>query len=58
MRRLLKLSVIDKKNPYSLSFVDKQIKLFLENKINEKSDTVNATKNVLKYNKLPYMVIS
>ena len=29
--------------------------MFLENKINEKSDTVNATKNVLKYYKLPYI---
>ena len=31
------------KNYYPLSFVDKQVKFFLENKINEKSDTVNAT---------------
>ena len=44
-----------KKNSYPLSFVDKQIKFFLENKINEKSDRVNATKNVLQYYKLPYI---
>ena len=43
------------KNYYPLSFVDKQVKFFLENKINEKSDTVNATKNVAKYYKLPYI---
>ena len=35
------------------SFVDKQVKFFLENKINEKSDTVNATNNLVKYYKLP-----
>ena len=34
--------------------VDKQVKFFLENKINEKSVTVNATNNVVKYYKLPY----
>ena len=36
------------KSSYPLSFVDKQVKFFLENKINEKSDTVNATDNVVK----------
>ena len=41
------------KNSYPLSFVDKQVKFFLENKINKKSDTVNATNNVVKYDKLP-----
>ena len=30
------------KNSYSLSFVDKQVKFFLKNKINEESVTVNA----------------
>ena len=39
---------------YPLSFVDKQVKFFFENKINEKSDTVNATNNVFKYYKLAY----
>ena len=43
-----------KKNSYPQSFVDKQVKFFLENKINEKNDTVNATNNVVKYYKLPY----
>ena len=43
------------KNSYPLTFVDKQVKFFLENKINEKSDTVNATNNVVKYYKLPYI---
>ena len=43
------------KKSYPLSFVDKQVKLFIENKINEKSDTVNATNNVVKYYKLPYI---
>ena len=52
MRGLLKLSII-KKNSYPLRFVDKQVKFFLENKINEKSDTVNATNNLVKYYKLP-----
>ena len=55
MRRLLKLSIIYKKNSYPLSFVDKRVKFFLENKINEKSDTVNATNDVVKYYKLPYI---
>ena len=42
-------------NSYPLSFVDKQVKFFLENKINEKRDTVNVTNNVVKYYKLPYI---
>ena len=43
------------KNSYPLSFVDKQVKFFLENKINEKSDTVNATNNAVKCYKLSYI---
>ena len=43
------------KNSYPPSFVNKQVKFFLENKINEKSDTVNATNNFVKYYKLPYI---
>ena len=43
------------KNSYPLSFVNKQVKFFLENKINDKSDTVNATNNIVKYYKLPYI---
>ena len=31
------------------------MKIFLESKINEKSDTVNPTNNVVKYYKLPYI---
>ena len=34
--------------------VDKQVKSFLENKINEKSVTVNAANNIVKYYKLSY----
>ena len=30
------------KKSYPLNFADKQVKFFLENKINENSDTVNA----------------
>ena len=43
------------KKSYPLSFVDKQVKFFLDNKINKKSDTVHATNNVVKYYKLPYI---
>ena len=43
------------KNSYPLTFVDKQVKFFLENKINEKIDTVNAKNSVVKYYKLPYI---
>ena len=43
---------LEKSVIYPLSFVDKQVKFFLENKINEKSVTVNATGNVVKYYKL------
>ena len=42
-------------NSYSLSFVDNQVKLFVENKINEKCDTLSATINIVKYYKLPYI---
>ena len=43
------------KNSYPLSFVDKQVKFFLESKINEKSDTINATNDIVKYYKSPYI---
>ena len=43
------------KNSSPLSFFDKQVKFFLENKIYEKSDSVNATSNIVKYYKLPYI---
>ena len=36
-------------------FVDKQIKFFHENKINEKKATINAINNVARYYKSPYI---
>ena len=39
----------------SLGFVGKQIKFFLENKINNKRITFTATKNAARYYKLPYI---
>ena len=42
-------------NSYSLSFIDKQVKFFLENKTNEKTVTGNAINNVVKYYKLPHI---
>ena len=56
MRRLLKLNVTWKKNSYPLSFVDKQVKLLLENKMNEKRDAVNASNNVAKFYRLPLVI--
>ena len=55
MRRLLKLSIIWTKSSYPQDFVNKQIKFFLENKINQKRVTINATNNVVRYYKLPYI---
>ena len=43
------------KNSYPLDFVDKQVKLLLENTINEKKVTINATNTVVRYYKLPYI---
>ena len=43
------------KNSYPMGFVDKQIKFFIENKINEKRITINATNNAVRYYKLPYI---
>ena len=54
MRGLLKLSII-KKNSYPLLFVDKQVKFFIENKINEKSIIINTTNNVVRHYKLPHI---
>ena len=53
-KEIVKIKHCLEKNSYPLSFVDKQVKFFLENKVNEKSDTVNATNNIAKYYKLPY----
>ena len=52
---VVKINHYLEKSSYPLRFVDKQVKFFLENKINEKSDTVNATNNIVKYYKLPYI---
>ena len=41
---IVKIQHYLEKNSYPLGFVDKQIKFFLENKINEKRVTINATK--------------
>ena len=43
------------KNHYLLRFVDKQVKFFLENEINEKSVSANATNDLVQYYKLPYI---
>ena len=43
------------KNSYSISFIDKQVKFFPENKINAKIVTVNNTNHIVKYYKLPYI---
>ena len=50
---IVKIKHYLEKNSYPLGFVDKQIKFFLENKINQKSVTINATNNAVRYYKLP-----
>ena len=45
------------KNSYPLGFVDKQINFFLENKINEKRVTINATNNVVP-NTTNYLILA
>ena len=52
---VVKIKHYSEKYSYPLSFVDKQVMFFLENKINKKNGTVNATNNVVKYYKLPYI---
>ena len=52
---IVKIKHYFEKYPYPLSFVDKQVKLFLQNEIIEKSVTINATNNVVKYYKLTYI---
>ena len=52
---IVKIKHYLEKNSYPLGFVDKQVKFFLENKINEKRVTITATKNVVRYYKLPYI---
>ena len=48
----VKIKYYLEKISYPLSFVDEQVKFFLENKIDEKSGTGNATNNDIKYYKL------
>ena len=52
---IVKIKHYLEKNSYPLGFVDKQIKFFLENTINEKRVTINAINNVVKHYKLPYI---
>ena len=52
---IVKIKNYLEKNSYPLGFVDKQIKFFLENKINEKRVTINAINNAFRYYKLPYI---
>ena len=52
---VVKIKHYVEKNSFPLSFGDKEVKFFFENKINEKSDAVNTRNNVVKYNKLPYI---
>ena len=51
---IVKIKHYLEKTSYPLGFVDKQIKFFLENKINEKRVTINATNNAVTHYKLPY----
>ena len=52
---IVKIKQYSQQNSYPLSFVDNQVKYFLENKINEKRVTIKATKKVVRYYKLPYI---
>ena len=52
---IVKIKHYLEKNSYPLDFVDKQIKFFLDNKINEKRVAINATNNAVRYYKLPYI---
>ena len=52
---IVKIKHYFRKNSYSLGFVDKQIKFFLENETNEKKVSINATNNVFRYYKLRYI---
>ena len=42
------------KNSYPLSFINKQVKVLLENKMNGKIVSADSTNNFVKYYKLPY----
>ena len=52
---IVKIKHYLEKNSYPLGLVDKQVKFFLENKINEKRLTINANNNAVSYYKLPYI---
>ena len=52
---IVKIKHYLEKNSYPPGFVDKQIKFFLENKINEIRVIINATNNAARYYKLPYI---
>ena len=52
---IVKIKHYLEKNSYPLGCVDKQVKFFLENKINEKRVTINANNNAVRYYKLPYI---
>ena len=54
-KKIVKIKQFLEKKSYPLGFVDKQVKFFLKNKINEKSVTVNTTNNIEEYYKLPYI---
>ena len=45
---IVKIKHYLEKNSYPLGFVDKQIKFFVENKINKKRVTINTTNNVVR----------
>ena len=52
---IVKIKNYLEKNSYPLAFIDKQIKFFLENKINEKRVKINAANNAVRYYKLSYI---
>ena len=52
---IVKIKHYLEKNLYPLGFVGKQIKFFLDNKINEKRVTINATSNTFRNYQLPYI---
>ena len=54
-KKIVKIKQFLEKKSYPLGFVDKQVKFFLKNKINEKSVTDNTTNNIEEYYKLPYI---
>ena len=43
------------KNSCSQSLIDQQVKFFLENKMHDKTVTVNSTNNAVKYYEFPHI---